>query len=190
MGRAYTNIHLSSSWTTTFMDTKEAKYNINPFLYSAGIQFLRGQPGHNTRPHTRLPPSFLGMDATTLTSQLNAAFYSQAACVLMRLAYLNGILSMGVGTTRHWQTSGRLVLVLNICIVLVEIFYSMEYNIGCRLRAKDEYFREWYTNSKYVTDSCLAKYDNTSIGVTPPPPWNVTPDKHNCQIYQILCTNF
>ena len=46
---------------------------------------MRGQPGHNTRPHTRLPPSFLGMDAWT-TSQPNVALISKLRRSLMCLA--------------------------------------------------------------------------------------------------------
>ena len=53
--------------------------------YSADIKFLhymRGQLGHNTRPHAQLPPSFLGMDAW-MTSQLNLALIRKLRETLM-----------------------------------------------------------------------------------------------------------
>ena len=53
------------------------------------------------------------LDLTTESS-----FDSQAKWVMMCLAYLFGMLSMGVCTTRHWQTSGRLVQELNVWTVV------------------------------------------------------------------------
>ena len=47
----------------------------NTSVYSVDIYFLHetsGQTWHNERPHARLPPSYLGMDAW-LTSQLTVA---------------------------------------------------------------------------------------------------------------------
>ena len=41
---------------------------------------MRGLPGHNTRPHARLQPSFVGMDAL-MTSQLSVS--------LNRMVYLD-----------------------------------------------------------------------------------------------------
>ena len=78
---------------------------------------MRGQPGHNTRPHARLAPSFLGKDAW-MTSQLNVVFHRKLRGLLLCLAYFLNMLSMGVGTTRHWQTPGQLVQALNVCTVL------------------------------------------------------------------------
>ena len=77
---------------------------------------MRGQPGHNKRPHARLLPSFLGMEAW-MTSQLNVALIRKPHGVLMCLAYFFDMLSMGVYKTSHWKTSGRLVQELNTCIV-------------------------------------------------------------------------
>ena len=65
---------------------------------------MRGQSVCNTRPHVRLPPSFLAMDAC-MTSQLNVALIRKLLWSLMCLAYFFDILSRGV--CRHWQTSGR-----------------------------------------------------------------------------------
>ena len=76
---------------------------------------MRGQPGHSTRPHARLPPSFLGMDAW-MTSQLDVALIRTLRESLMCLAYFFDVLSMDVCTTRHWQASGRLVQGLNVCL--------------------------------------------------------------------------
>ena len=77
---------------------------------------MRGQPGRYTRPHTRLPPSFQGMDAW-MTSQLNEALIRKLRGPLMCLAYFIEMLSIGVCITRHWQVSGRLVQELYACTV-------------------------------------------------------------------------
>ena len=61
---------------------------------------------------TRLPHGFL-MDAWMI-SQLNIALIRKPRGRLTRLAYL---LSMDVCTTRHWQTSCRVVEESNICTV-------------------------------------------------------------------------
>ena len=77
---------------------------------------MRGQPEHNIRLHARLPIIFLCMDAW-MTSQLNVALIHKLRGSLMCLDYVFHMLSMGVCTTRHWQTSGLLVQELNICTV-------------------------------------------------------------------------
>ena len=77
---------------------------------------MRGQSGHNTRLDTRLPPSFLGMDAW-MTSQLNVALARKLRGSLMFLACIVEVLAIGVFTTRHLMTSGRLVQELNVCTV-------------------------------------------------------------------------
>ena len=77
---------------------------------------MRGQPAHNTRPQARLTPSFLAMNAW-MTSQLNAALICKLSRALMRLDYHFDMIIMGVCTTRHCQTSGRLVQELNVCTV-------------------------------------------------------------------------
>ena len=46
---------------------------------------MRGKPGQNTRPHARLPPSFLGMDAW-MTSQLNVVLIHKLRGSLICLA--------------------------------------------------------------------------------------------------------
>ena len=83
---------------------------------------MRGQPGHSTRLHARLPHSFLGMDAW-MNSKLNVtSFGLQATCVIdVFTLFLDVLLSMGVYTTRHWQTSGQLVQKLNVCTVGMNI---------------------------------------------------------------------
>ena len=77
---------------------------------------MRGQPGHNTRLHVRLPPSFRGMDAW-MTSKLNVALVCKLRGSLVCLAYSFGMLAMCVFTTRQWQTAGRLVQEFNVCTV-------------------------------------------------------------------------
>ena len=78
---------------------------------------MRGQPRYNTRLHTRLPPSFLGMDVW-MTSQLNVAMIRKLRGSLMYVAYVLDVFSMSVCTTGHWKTSGRLVQELNVRAVL------------------------------------------------------------------------
>ena len=77
---------------------------------------MRGQTGHITRPHARFSPSFLGMNAW-ITSQLNVALFFKLRGLLACLPYYFDMLSVGVCTTRHCQTSGRLVQELNVCTV-------------------------------------------------------------------------
>ena len=81
---------------------------------------MRGQPGHNTQPHVRLQPSFQGVDAW-ITSKLNEALACKSRESLMSLADIFDMPSMVVCTTRHWQTSGRLVQELNVCTVLSKV---------------------------------------------------------------------
>ena len=60
---------------------------------------------------------FLGVDAL-MTPQLNVAVIRKVRGSLMCFAYYFDMLSMGVCTTSHWQTSGRLVQELNVYTVL------------------------------------------------------------------------
>ena len=73
---------------------------------------MHGQPGHGTRPHARSTPSFVGTDVPDLTNE--RSFDSQPSWVID--LFLN-MFCMGVCTTRHGQTSGRLVQELNVCTV-------------------------------------------------------------------------
>ena len=77
---------------------------------------MREQPGHDTRPHARLPSSFLGIDAW-MNSQLNAALIRKLRGSLMCVAYFIDMLSAGVCKTRHCETSSRLVQELSVCTV-------------------------------------------------------------------------
>ena len=60
---------------------------------------MPGKSVHDTRPHAGFQPSFLDMEVwmTWRNSKL--------------------LFSMGVRTTRHWQTSGRLMQELNVCTI-------------------------------------------------------------------------
>ena len=49
--------------------------------------------------------------------QLNVALVHKLRGLLLCLAYFLEVLSIGVGTTRYWHTSGRLVQELNVCTV-------------------------------------------------------------------------
>ena len=77
---------------------------------------MREQSGHNTRPDTQLQPSFLGMDAW-MTSQMNGTLARKLRGSLVFLACIFDVFAMGVFTTRHWMTSGRLVQELNVYTV-------------------------------------------------------------------------
>ena len=57
----------------------------------------------------------LGVDEVNNTTK--RSFDSQGTWVIDVLGLFVGISSMGVCTTRHWQTSGRLVQELNNCTV-------------------------------------------------------------------------
>ena len=76
---------------------------------------MRGQLGHDKRPHVRSSSSFLGMDAW-MTLQLNAALIRKLRRSLVCLTYIDK-LSMGVFTIRHWQSFGRLVQKSDVCTV-------------------------------------------------------------------------
>ena len=78
-----------------------------------------GSPG---RIHDRTPDChtfLLGMDAR-MTLQLNVALIRKLRGPLECLAYFLEMSSMVVCTTRHLQTSGRLVQKLNVCTVSCE----------------------------------------------------------------------
>ena len=66
---------------------------------------------HNTQLYPWLPPTFLGMDDLTTES----SFESQVTLVNDVLGLLFDMLSMGVCTTRHLQTSAWLLQELNVC---------------------------------------------------------------------------
>ena len=70
-------------------------------------------PGHDTRPHARLLLSFRAWMRPQV-HDLTHSFDSQAARVIDVLG-LFAMLLIIVCTTRHWQTSGRLVQALNVC---------------------------------------------------------------------------
>ena len=58
---------------------------------------MRGQPGHTTRPHACLPPSYLGMDGLTT----ERSFDLQATLVFDVVVLFGNMLSVAVCTTRH-----------------------------------------------------------------------------------------
>ena len=74
--------------------------------------------------HNRTPDCnpFFWILMPLMTSQLNVALIHKLRGSLMYLAYLFGMISTGFGTTRHCQTSGRLVQELNGCTVCLKIF--------------------------------------------------------------------
>ena len=70
-------------------------------IYSATFnsctKCMHGQPGQNRRPHAQLQGC---MD------DLIASYDWQATWVVDVLGLFSNVISMGVCTTRHWQTSG------------------------------------------------------------------------------------
>ena len=70
---------------------------------------MPGQARHKTRPYARLPPSFLVIDAWMDDLTTERRFDSQAMWGIDVLGLFVDMLSTGVCTTTHWQTSGRLV---------------------------------------------------------------------------------
>ena len=76
---------------------------------------MRGQLGHNTRPHTRL---FSGNGC--MDDLINEhSFDSQATWVIIKCGWPTFLtLSMGICTTWLWQMSCWLVQELNVCTVL------------------------------------------------------------------------
>ena len=96
---------------------------------------MPGQPGQNTRPHAKLPPSFLAMDACT-TSQLDVVLVRKLLCAWL----IFDTLSISICESRHWQTSGQLVQELNVCAVEhVLIIYNRDHhhNISTMQHVRD-----------------------------------------------------
>ena len=54
-----------------------------------------------------------------MTSELNIVLIHKLRGAFMRLVYSFKMLSMGVCTVMHWQTSDRLVKELDVCTVCV-----------------------------------------------------------------------
>ena len=77
-----------------------------------------GSPG---KIHNRTPDchpvywAWIRPQVSDLTTE--SSFDSQASWVIDVLCLYSNMLSLGVCTTRHWQTSGRLVQELNVCTV-------------------------------------------------------------------------
>ena len=109
---------------------------------------MRGQPGHNSRPHARLQPSFLGTDARMI-SQLNVVLIRKLLGSLLCLAYSFDMLSMRDSTTSHWQTSGRLVQELNVCTVrsLLHVNVLIRFDIRWSV---------YKVIAKYIVTVCIA----------------------------------
>ena len=96
------------------------------------IPALCGQHEHNTQPHARLPPSFPGIDAW-MTSQAKVALIHKATFtwVIDVLGLLHDMLSMDTCSTRHWQTSVRLVQELNVCTVPIQTCGVLRRSLCC-----------------------------------------------------------
>ena len=137
---------------------------------------MRGQPGHDTCPHVRLSPSFLGMDVTTgLTTK--PSFDSPGNWIIDVPDLIFDMLSMmGVCKTRHWQTSGRLVQKLNVCTVYTPVFsfkpiHSVMNNYIRRLfNSKNNAFPQSKELSYFFKMQAAYTCHTTSV-IYPPPPF-------------------
>ena len=80
---------------------------------------MQGQPGHysmhDRMPHTTQFPGHGCMDDLT-TERSFDSLVTMVIDVRIRSLFYD-VLSMDLGTTRHRQTSGRLVQKLNVCTV-------------------------------------------------------------------------
>ena len=95
---------------------------------------MPGQPGQNTRPHAKLPPSFLDMDACA-TSQMDIVLVRKLLCAWLIFDVIRKCLYV-----QHWQTSGQLVQELHFCTVpwsqikkVVLKLLSNPYDLGMQL---------------------------------------------------------
>ena len=79
---------------------------------------MRGQARHDARPRRPTATQFLRQGCMGDFTNLHS-FDSQATGVMDVLGSFFDMLSMGVCTTTHWHTSGRLVQNLNICTYTV-----------------------------------------------------------------------
>ena len=81
---------------------------------------MRGQPGHNTRPHAGLPPNFPWYgriyDVTT-----DPSFDLQGTCFIDVFGLFLDMLFMGVCTTRHWSNGAGIKYLYCISPSLTEI---------------------------------------------------------------------
>ena len=92
---------------------------------------MRGQPGQNTRPHSRSSASFLGMDAW-MNSQLNVVLFSMLCRSLMCLFYFchvtNGLLyNCALPDVRSTGAGIKcLYCMLLLCTEFLELWSSIE----------------------------------------------------------------
>ena len=61
------------------------------------------------------------------------SFASQDTWVINVVGLLSDMLAMGLRTTRHWQTSGRLVQELNVCTVYCTVYSRLKVAHGINL---------------------------------------------------------
>ena len=93
--------------------------------YRQGLQYRLLIPalnawaaGQNTRPHAGLPPNFPWYGRIyDVTPDPSFDLQATCTCFIDVFGLLLDMLFMGVCTTSHWQTSGRMVQELNICTV-------------------------------------------------------------------------
>ena len=119
-----------------------------------------GSPGIINNRMPVLLSSFLGIDVW-ITAITERSFDSQATCVIDGFGLFSWYLGMGVYTTRHWQTSGRLVQKLNVCTVVQKKFCG--HSRACvhsRYEWVNQYLRwrkEWICSERPITIWTIVK---------------------------------
>ena len=97
------------------------------------------------------------MDDSTTERRL----YSQATWVIDLLGLIFDIFSMGAFTTRHWQTSGRLVQELNVCTAVCKDYYTLAFLFYRYL------FSVCYIQQHFYPHICLLKVSGPQIRKEP-----------------------
>ena len=119
-GSCRTQVDLGEHMPIECRVSKELCCSVNNWIIELGIENSHLQCRHlipalnawadraqytTANPIAKQFPGYGCMDDLTTES----SFYSQATWVVMCLVYFFDMLSLGVCTTRHWQTSGQLV---------------------------------------------------------------------------------
>ena len=146
--RSFIN-HFLTAWysglTPKYLITYRRDINHTVPTFSSCTKCL-GSPGIiHDRTLGWQPVSFSWM--LKMTSQLNIALLCKLDGSLMYLAYFIGILSTGLCTPRHRQTSGRLVQELNVCTVPYLIPNRLTYHSPSRRMRRCVSWSSWLWTS-------------------------------------------
>ena len=153
---------------------------------------MPGQPGHNKRPHARLPPSFLGLDAW-MTSQLNVALIRKLRVSLMCLAYFFYLLSIWVFVQpltgrRPIDWCRNLMSVLYYHYRVSIIFIHTPDDFPVILYFMTSLFREFFNSDTVQTsNSCTSRPDVDQCLVAQTPMYNMSKNKPSTSITHVAC---